>query len=186
MDVLKIIPQSFFDLIARVVPGAVGLIAYLLLYSTSWDSIVTTLFGQVTGEAGASTMIFIFLGCSFVIGQLISPAAKLLQRFGEKFYPKKEKNNYYDRLRLEKPYVGALCAKIRAEFTMHFGLAAVFVISSILYPFSLIKGNLWVYVILITVSITEFIRGYLTNETFNQTVVKFGQEAFKDDKKETT
>jgi hypothetical protein len=83
---------------------------------------------------------------------LISPFTKLTQRLGEalpekwwqslfekeldwkalmdkkeearKF--KKKASDNYDRLRLDHPEVGALCAKIRAEFEMYNGFCVVF------------------------------------------------------------
>ena len=82
MESLKIIPEIFFDLIARVVPGGVGLVAYLLLSGKSWQFCLDTSLGS--SLAGSlSVAILIFLVAAYLVGQLLSPAAKLVQRIGE-------------------------------------------------------------------------------------------------------
>ena len=82
MESLKIIPEIFFDLIARVVPGGVGLVAYLLLSRQSWQSWLNATLGPL--PAGSlSVAILIFLVAAYLVGQLLSPAAKLVQRIGE-------------------------------------------------------------------------------------------------------
>ena len=82
MESLKIIPEIFFDLVARVVPGGIGLLAYLLLSGKSWQSCLdTTLGSSLAGSP--SVAILLFLVAAYVVGQLLSPAAKLVQRIGE-------------------------------------------------------------------------------------------------------
>jgi hypothetical protein len=179
MEILKIIPQAFFDLIARVIPGAVAIVAYLWLFDKTWEASVTYIMGQAIGKAGAGVSIFVFLGSAFVMGELLSPAAKLVQRFGELklFKPKEKEKGSYDYLRLKHPYAGSICAKIRAEFTMHNGLAVVFALSAAWYPFSMVRGRWYVFCILIFIAVIEAIRGRTTRDTFNETVRKFDKAA---------
>ena len=133
MDSLKLIPSAFFDAIARVVPGAAAIIAYLFFAGETWSQILARYFGSAFAEKEAlltSTVLF-FLS-AYVVGQLLSPFAKEVQRIGEsKLFDPKDKapkapKDAYDWLRVNNKEAGAQCAKIRAEFTMHNGLAVVF------------------------------------------------------------
>ncbi len=176
MEGLKIIPQVFFDLIARVIPGAAGIIAYLILFGKTWEQLVYRFLGQLTNQQVSAVLsIFIFLGAAYFVGQLLSPAAKEIQRLGEKkiFKPKKKEDGSYDYLRLNHPDAGALCAKIRAEFTMHNGLAVVFALSAAYYPFSVLTWNWYVFIILVVLTLSQAIRGKRTRDTFHDTVKKF-------------
>jgi hypothetical protein len=211
MENLKIIPQVFFDLIARVVPGSVGIIAYLILFGKDWTDTITKIFGQSFSVESTTLSFLIYLGTGYVIGELISPLAKMVQRINElkipnsisafkKMVAKKEKNKEvkeienemnkklksedkkfsedkirYDRLRLKHPDVGALCAKIRAEFTMHNELAVVFFISALYYPFSVLQFNWYAFYFLLFMSFISAYRGRNTNITFKETVAKFTQ-----------
>jgi hypothetical protein len=200
MEGLKVIPQVFFDLIARVIPGAAGIIAYLMLFNKTWEQLVLRFLGQETAQKpNAILSIFIFLGAAYFVGQLISPAAKCVQRLSElKVFETKKKEDgsqkgsekssdksEYDYLRFHHPDVGALCAKIRAEFTMHNGLAVVFVLSTVYYPFSELSMNWYIFITLIILTISQAIRGKTTRETYNETVLKFNNiakmEKAKDD-----
>ena len=217
MESLKIIPEIFFDLIARVVPGSVGLVAYLLLSGKGWQSWLDTILGS--SLAGSpSVAILIFLVAAYLVGQLLSPAAKLVQRIGEdlpnwigkkaklverikekypnsvcegprtaneKDYPDlaklivctPPKGKHYDWLRLHYPAAGDQCAKIRAEFTMHNGLAVVLLLTAIAYPLTAEGWRWYVQIGLVLVGLAEFYRGRTTRDTFNQTVKKFKEAA---------
>jgi len=200
MEALKLIPQVFFDLFARVIPGCVGIVSYLILSEEDWESIVSYLFGPSFARESTTLSFLIFLGAGFIVGELLSPLAKTVQKINEIRFPfkKKEKKENikakdpadqalkeegkfsekklrYDRLRLEKPEVGALCAKIRAEFTMHNALSVVFAINSIYYPFSGLTFRWYIFTLLLLMTILTAYRGRTTNQTFNETVAKFTQ-----------
>jgi ABC-type multidrug transport system fused ATPase/permease subunit len=226
METLKLIPQVFFDLFARVVPGCVGIISFLTLFRVNWQLLITYLFGPVFAQESTTLSFLIFIGAGFVVGELLSPAAKMVQRINEMKIPatirkyrklrkrcsrffkilfnkrfrkefiklihnksliKKTSKEYqkekkyderklrYDRLRLEKPDVGALCAKIRGEFTMHNSLSVVFGINSLYYPFSTLTFNWHILALLLLLTFLTAYRGRTTNQTFNDTVAKFTQ-----------
>jgi hypothetical protein len=226
MEALKLIPQVFFDLLARLVPGCLGLVSYLILWKKDWESIITYLFGQSFARESKTISFFIFLGAGFVLGELLSPLAKMVQRINEIKIPastsgfkilKRRCRNYfkisfnkmfrvrvrkisllkrlakqksqkqqketkfdekklrYDRLRMEKPDIGALCAKIRAEFTMHNGLSVVFAIDSICYPLSNLPFHCYILLLLLFIFFLAAYRGRTTDKTFNDTVAKFVQ-----------
>jgi hypothetical protein len=201
METLKLIPQVFFDLLARVVPGCVGLVSYFVLTGKPWNDIISYLFGASFVQDSSTLSFLIFLGTGFVVGEIISPAAKWVQRINEGKIPKSikeykeariedklkklslKKDEYrfskdklrYDRLRFEKSEIGALCAKIRAEFTMHNSLAVVFAIDAFYYPFSVISFHWYILFLFIVLTIITANRGRSTNDTFNETVAKFVQ-----------
>jgi hypothetical protein len=177
MEILKLIPQIFFDLIARVVPGAAGVVAYLLLSGTTWESLLSGVMGKSLATDSLVFSILIFLAAAYVVGQLISPAAKIVQRIGEYFKPKPKEAGAYDWLRLHHPDAGALSAKIRAEFTMHNGLAVVLLVSAVVYP---LRGEQWRWSILgalVLGALLSAYRGRTTRDTFNETVEKFAKAA---------
>lgn len=177
MDSLKLIPQVFFDLIGRVVPGAVAILAALLLSKATWESWLIAALGKTLAESATVSVLMFFVG-SYVAGQLLSPLAKVVQRTGElRWFGPAAKAKGYDWLRTYHPEAGAHCAKIRAEFTMHNGLAAVLLVSAAVYPFS---GDQWRSSVLgglILGGLLAAVRGRTTRDTFNETVTKFAQAA---------
>lgn len=221
MEALKIIPQVFFDIIARVVPGCAAIVAWLLLLRKTWELTVADLFGSSFAKDSTTLSFLIFLGAGYVVGELISPLAKGMQRINKKIpfsvkeyrelqskrRKKKEEENdgqqkktthtaeapaqtghsdtekkqfsekdlSYDRLRLQNPEIGALCAKIRAEFTMHNALAVVFALSAVYYPFSSVFFHWQVFIVLVVLTLTTAFRGKSTNKTFDETKAKFNE-----------
>jgi hypothetical protein len=178
MDSLKLIPQIFFDLIGRVVPGALGVVACLLLSGTTWESWLSATLGTSLATNSLPVAILMFLAAAYVVGQLLSPVAKLVQRIGElKYFGKAPKADGYDWLRLHHREAGAFCAKIRAEFTMHNGVAAVLFVSAVVYP---LRGEAWRWSVLIGLvfgGLLAAYRGRTTRDTFNETVAKFAKAA---------
>jgi hypothetical protein len=175
MDSLKLIPQFFFDLIARVVPGAVSILAALRLTKGTWESWLNGTLGKALAESSWVSVLMFFAG-SYVAGQLLSPLAKLVQRIGERVRPKPKAKDY-DWLRINYPEAGAHCAKIRAEFTMHNGLSAVLLVSAAAYVFIREDWRWSVLAGLLLGGLFAALRGRTTRDTFNETVNKFKQAA---------
>jgi hypothetical protein len=177
MDSLMKIPQVFFDLIGRVVPGAVAILAALLLSNTTWELWLGVTFGETLAKS-SSVSVLVFVAGAYVVGQLLSPLAKLVQRAGElSWFRPKPKAKDYDWLRTHYPEAGAHCAKIRAEFTMHNGLAAVLLISGVASPLGVGVWRWPVLVGLICMGLLAAIRGRTTRDTFNETVDEFAKAA---------
>jgi hypothetical protein len=177
MDSLKLIPSVFFDAIARVVPGATGIVAYLLISGRTWSEILEHTLGPSFSEHDSvltATALLFF--CAYVVGQLIAPLAKLAQRIGEwpVFKPKPEApKDAYDYLRLYYKDAGSQCAKIRAEFTMYNGLVIVLFVGTVCY---LVFKPHWDWlnlIFLLVGTIGSGIRGRTTRDTFEGTVRKF-------------
>jgi hypothetical protein len=180
MDALRLIPSVFFDGIARVVPGVAAIVAYLLISKQSWSQILEKTLGPPFAAAQGllTATVFLFLA-AYIVGQLIAPFAKLVQRIGEwKWLRPKPKADSaaYDFLRLYHKDAGEQCAKIRAEFTMFNGLATVFFACSVCYPAFIAPWSRLMLAILVGTTVATAIRGRTTRDTFNETVTKFASK----------
>ena len=130
MDALKFLPQAFFDVIGRIIPGFIALLLLSWCAPSAWQS-VTEALARLTGTS--TLPVWLLLGISYVVGHLLSPATKQIQRMGERFPKKLDKPNSekYDWLRVNSTEAGGHCAKLRAEFTLYNSLAAVFFIFAV-------------------------------------------------------
>lgn len=173
MDVLKLIPQIFFDLIARVVPG----IASLLIFACVWPGCDWACFLDHSAAGHLNEMnvfafaFFVPLGAGYVIGHLIAPIGKWLRQLTEQ-EPVTEPWRQYDWLRVHRPDAGALAAKIRAEYTMHFSLAAAFLLGLLIAIYSTIVLPVpvsipwWRLIVLSGLTALSLYRGHETVKTF--------------------
>jgi hypothetical protein len=83
MEALKLIPQIFFDLIARVVPGAVAILLLDLGIPGFWAALIGGLSANKLDSTNAAVFVFMtLLGLSYVIGQIVAPLGKLLEKVG--------------------------------------------------------------------------------------------------------
>lgn len=80
MDALRVIPQVFFDLFARVVPGAVVLIVVVLAVPEAWTNLANQLRcgPAVLQESGALWILTLFV-VSYAAGQILSPIGTFFQ-----------------------------------------------------------------------------------------------------------
>ena len=81
MDALKLIPQIFFDVIARIVPGSVAFVILELtvpggLWARTLERVAA---GGVEPRKSATMAALVWLGASYVLGQLTSPAGKVVE-----------------------------------------------------------------------------------------------------------
>jgi hypothetical protein len=140
------------------------------------------------GEAlGPGFALFAFLLLGFVIGHLLSPATKFVERVGARISPPLKKPNSadYEWLRMYFPGAGGLCAKLRAEFTMYNGLAAVFWIFSLLalmgrtlsWAINDFTTNGWCIVAFVILAVAMTYRGRETRGTFINCVRLFREAA---------
>jgi hypothetical protein len=164
MDAFKFIPQLFFDLIARVVPGVVALVMFVMVIPSAWYELIKT--AQVKPSFAAVS--FVTMGAGYVVGHLIAPLGKLLLcRWTQKI---KVPWGQYDWLRINRPDGGALAAKIRAEYTMHASLAAAFALAlAILIVRRLFFHNLvpiWSILLVAVLGTSSLYRAKDTFETF--------------------
>ena len=173
MDALKIIPQAFFDLIARVVPGTLAICLAYILFEDSWK--VSTVY-KLAPMWEASPIVFLLV-FSFMLGHIISPLTKRVQK-GLK--PLQKNGEFasikYEWLRLYQPDVGGLCTKLRSEFSMYNSFSAVFLI---FFTLEIAQGFLFDsihFIIAATLFILAFIferRGKEAEDTFQKNVVNF-------------
>ena len=201
MDALKVVPQLFFDLIGRIVPGFLAMLLGLLVYyQTGHD---------IAWKELSETSFWVLSILAFIIGHLVSPLTKFIQRKNEYFSwlksddkddkcpddkkeekvdkcTKKKKDKIisqkYNWLRLEKTDAGGLCAKLRAEFTMYNSFSAIFLIFTIIeLIYGIVNFNLgnsdftfWAMgAVFLCLFALMAARGYEGKDTFDKDVKKF-------------
>jgi hypothetical protein len=77
-----VIPQVFFDLIARVVPGALAIVLFGTAFRVNWSAFLNTLKdGPKAVSESAVLWMLTLLVFSYVLGHILSPLSKLLQDF---------------------------------------------------------------------------------------------------------
>ncbi len=140
MEAFNLIPQVFFDFIARLIPGAVAL--FLLdLWSKEnlWERLLRGVSVDLLNGDNVTAIAFLTLsGTAYIIGQLLAPVGKLWGKAAQALWfkvwrkssalqgSKEETWLCYDWLRVHFPEAGALTAKVRAEYTMFNSLSARF------------------------------------------------------------
>ena len=170
MEALKLIPQLFYDLISRIIPGFVALFLLPFAIGIRLGDLPALVFA---GSPTLQNSVFVLGATGFVLAYLLGHIAALLadlyedeiasrpmpQFVGALKHAVSPKSGYpphikdflsdeihcgnhpardtddktvqkflfifYDWLRVHKPDVGERCAKIRAEYRMHAGIAVV-------------------------------------------------------------
>lgn len=208
MDALKHIPQSFFEFFARLVPGFVAFVAWIVLFDgeKQWRLALETFTADRLSPGNVTFVAcFVSLSLAYVLGQLVAPFGKGMQRVTErlasptdkilkptrkwfKIYLKGSDNHNetekleednYDWLRANKPELGALVAKIRAEYTMFYALCAVFLIVWAAY-YALARMPISVEsALLMVMAVACACRGYSAGKTCKETSRKLRVTADK-------
>ena len=184
MEFGKLVPQIFFDILTRFVPGAVLLSSWIVfLGQDDWRRLLDALLGGNLHDDNAlpvSMLALLFL--SFLLGYLLAPFTRGMQRLNEApplvtkvtrrrwFANDPDAEARYDWLRAHQPAAGALCAKIRAEYTMYYALSAAFLAVAVMA--SLGGALAWALASLLAVPLTAW-RGAKIEETFQETTRKF-------------
>ena len=79
MDSLKIVPQIFYDLIGRVIPGGVAIFAFATALNFTVGEIINkVLDGIPTFQQSSFVLTMIFLVSAYIIGHLLVPLSHLL------------------------------------------------------------------------------------------------------------
>ena len=184
MEFGKLVPQIFFDILTRFVPGAVLLCSWIVfLGQDDWRRLLNAVLGgnlQDDNALPVSMLALVFL--SFLLGYLLAPFTRGVQRLNEDpplvakvtgkrwFANDPDAEPRYDWLRAHRPAAGALCAKIRAEYTMYYALSAVFLAVAVMASVS--GAFAWALASLLAVPLTAW-RGAKIEETFQETTRKF-------------
>ena len=97
MDALKLIPQLFYDLIARVLPGSVALILLGLSTNLKLGKWITDFWEGATAIQGSALWLgFGFLVAAYLVGHIISP----ISDFIENRYVKRVFSDYFEVLQI--------------------------------------------------------------------------------------
>ena len=184
MEFGKLIPQMLFDILTRFVPGVVLLCGWIVfLGQDDWRRLLDALLGGNLHDDNAlpvSMLAVLFL--SFLLGYLLAPFTRGMQRLIEAppliakvtrrrwFTNDPDAEARFDWLRAHEPAAGALCAKIRAEYTMYYALSAALLAIAVM---ALVSGALaWALASLLAVPVTAW-GGAKIEETFQDTTRKF-------------
>ena len=80
MDALKLIPQLFFDLISRVLPGSVAIILLAISTDSKLGKLTTDFWDGATAiQESALLLSFGFVIAAYLVGQIISPLSALVE-----------------------------------------------------------------------------------------------------------
>lgn len=202
MDALRLIPQSFFEFFARLVPGGVAFAIWMTLFDGAyrWPAVLQTLAADRLDTDNVWVFaFFVAISIAYGLGQLVAPLGKAAQRVSEFLavpaariligprnwargvmgkvpidLTKRKGGDEadYDYLRANAAELGALVAKIRSEHTMFYSLTAVFTIAAMAY-LALRPGWLWPTLPLLLAAATACAcRGYFVRKTMNETAKK--------------
>ena len=83
------------------------------------------------GQSGSISTVLLLIA-AYIIGHLVSPLTKDVQRFHEKPDQEGFDSKKYEWLRVHQTEAGGHCVKFRAEFTMYNSFAAILLIYFIL------------------------------------------------------
>lgn len=195
METLKLIPQAFFEFLARLVPGGVALVVWMALFGGAdhWPSILGTFAANQLDTSNVSGIaVFVSISLAYGLGQLVAPLGKAAQRVSEfaavtflipardaalgmvgkkPSDAKQISGEDYDWLRANAPALGELVAKIRSEHTMFYSLAAIFAVAA-----AACLGSAYFewtkFVVLVVAAVACAGRGYSTRLTMRETAQK--------------
>jgi hypothetical protein len=130
VDKGSIVPNVFFDLIARVVPGAAVMLAIYLTtgHRVAWYLI--EVFVPMSSRGQSFPWLIVVLGSAYLFGHLLSPVVEFLKPLAPR-----EDSETYNRLRYRNPSAAVLATRIRSEATMYGGLAGVVLVGYFLEIF---------------------------------------------------
>ena len=82
MDAIKLIPQLFYDVISRVIPGVVALVLVAAAMGSDLGALVTGPFrGAVALQQSALFLGVGVIGASYIVGAMISPVSDFYERY---------------------------------------------------------------------------------------------------------
>jgi hypothetical protein len=142
MEKTSIVPNQFFDLLARVVPG--GVLIYVLERLSGPNLLSGTLEVFVPNELKKDVVpwLVVLVALSYALGHGLSPLVKLIDVLGKAArstawyqakYPRRaalyqDETKRYNHLRFKHPNRLIYATRIRAEYTMYGGMAAAILV----------------------------------------------------------
>lgn len=150
MEKTSIVPNQFFDLLARVVPGSVLIYVLSLFGGPNLFSEIMEVFVPVGLKDDVVPWLVVLVSLAYALGHGLSPLVKLIDQLGkaarstewyEARYPATtalyhDQTRRYNRLRFKHPSRLIYATRIRAEYTMYGGIVAAIAVVEI---FSLVQ-----------------------------------------------
>jgi hypothetical protein len=89
MEILKLVPQLFYDLISRIVPGSVAIIMTAIATDSKLGRVFTDVWdGAKAIQDSALFLGFGFLAAAYLAGQIMSPISDLVEdRIAKRLFP---------------------------------------------------------------------------------------------------
>ena len=82
MDALKLIPQLFYDVISRVIPGVVALVLVAAALGSHLGALVAGPFGGAASLQDSALFLGVaVIGASYIAGQMIAPVSDFYERY---------------------------------------------------------------------------------------------------------
>jgi hypothetical protein len=153
VEASSVVPNQFFDIFARIVPGAVLLFALDAGDGPNLLERVLKFFVPDSLRDDVVPWLVVLIAVTFTLGHLLSPFVKLLDRMGKavrktawyqhrKGYDSHlfdDETGRYNRLRFTHSASMTSATRIRAEYTMYGGIAAAIAVAEIVA----LGGWLW-------------------------------------------
>jgi len=117
MDFLKLIPQLFYDLISKVLPGGYALLGITFALDSNVGFLIRDPFISITALSESAFFIGLFLfTLSYLLGQLIAPISNFYERkFVWSFVPEAYKVTAEKILKSDTTYTPAMRQFVRDE-----------------------------------------------------------------------
>lgn len=134
MEKQPFVPNQFFDIFARMVPGAALILALRLLTGRDVQTPVLRMFVPASLEDQVVPWLIVMVTLTYTLGHLLSPLVKGLDAIGRVAKPKwllEHETERYNRLRFKYAATLTVATRIRAEYTMYGAIAAALVIAEL-------------------------------------------------------
>lgn len=146
----EVVPQLFYDIIGRLVPGMVVILSFVIVYvwpTYTCNSIGPLLSGQIL-SFGFWTFLFLAM-VSYVVSILLFGLWNVIETFlrnsptavnnGEDDPKQPSRSFMYDAIRLKSPDAGARLVKLRAEIHLSQVLLAGWIILAVVNLYLIIR-----------------------------------------------
>jgi hypothetical protein len=149
LQAFGVIPNVYFDLIARVIPGCLFLFTIDRVTPRHAVSAITDVFIPPKLAESTTPWMLVIISAGYILGHAFSPIVRFLERRPKwikdnnilknmfPFWRSEEATSEkatelgvaYNKLRRQKPALSALAIRIRAEYTMYGGFAVAIAIT---------------------------------------------------------
>jgi hypothetical protein len=142
MEKQPFVPNQFFDIFARMVPGAVLAFAVRLLAGRDIQAPVVAFFVPKSLDDQVIPWLVVTIVFAYTLGHMLSPLVKVLDWLGKRAKPDwllENETVRYNRLRFKYAATLTVATRIRAEYTMYGAIASALIVTELL----VVRRLLW-------------------------------------------